>query len=335
MSKKNKAKILIFEDDRNDYQELVQELGSNGLYEIIPNEELFNAFDSGTSLEYVKNIIKRNWDKDLKIIICDLLVKNTNLGKELIDKIRNDEDFYVEDCKSFSALIPIIVYSSTADQNDIDEAIENGANSYVQKPIKTTDMRMKTQNAQKVETLKKQIKKQISCFEKKLQLIEDNFPNRIKKEIIEFKAANKNKTTAFIMTSFAVEHKSVADKIIDILKKHDINGYIADAVGGKHSDDLLPNIEVFMYGCDFGIGIYADDSILENNEKIRINSNLSFEVGYMLSMQKQICILKDKKLTKLNSDLCSKIYVEFDKDDTTNNLEQSLTEWLRNKKIIV
>ena len=65
-------------------------------------------------------------------------------------------------------------------------------------------------------------------------------------------------------------------------------------------------------------------------KRIRINPNLSQEVGYMLGLQKKVCILKDKKLDKINTDLSSWIYQEYTKD----TLEKQLVQWLKNNKFI-
>ena len=331
----NRDKILIFEDTKRDHDKLADELSKNGLYEVMPYADLSTAIDAGTSFDYVKNIIKDNWNKNLKLIICDLIVKNENLGEKLIGKIRNEKDFCVEECKSFSCLIPIIIWTGNAEQNDIDAAISAGANDFAYKPsFDATDQRTIKDNPRKIELLKEKIKRQISFFDQRLEIAQDNIPIGIKDEVKKFKEKHAGKTTAFIMTSFAEEHKKVGEEIIKTLEDFNIKGFMADDTGGKNYDDLLPNIEVFMYGCDFGIGIYADNSILTNHEKIRINSNLSFEVGYMLSLQKKVCILKEKKLPKLNSDLCSKIYVEFE-FKKNKDLKNKLKEWINIKITVI
>ena len=55
---------------------------------------------------------------------------------------------------------------------------------------------------------------------------------------------------------------------------------------------------------------------------------MSQEVGYMLGLQKKVCILKDKKLDKLPTDLAGRIYVEYENEE---DLKQRLGEWITNK----
>ena len=338
-----KTKIFIFEDKRNDYNFLKEELAKHGEYEVISQDGLLNAIAEGTTPKYVENVLKDNWNKGLKLIVFDLLVddakkKTENLGADLIQRIREDKDFIIDECPPFSMLIPIIVVTGTAEQSDIDTARDAGANFYIPKPIKNPENdRQKKESKEIIEQLKAKTRELIFNFEKKLSYI-SVVPSHILNEVAEFKEKYQGRKTAFIMTSFKEEHKKIADEIKIILNKHGITGLLADAEGGENKNDVWPNIEVFMHGCDFGIGIYADDSVLGiskrmkkgDNNKIRINSNLSLEVGYMLGLKKQICFLKEENLDKLNSDLASKIYVNFN----DSNLENKLTEWLKNKKII-
>ena len=188
----------------------------------------------------------------------------------------------------------------------------------------------------------------MDSYDRRLEFM---YPSKLKDEIMAFKATHANEKTAFIMTSFAEEHQNTIALVKEVLKKYDITPCMANKQGGENTDDLWPNIEVFIHGCDFGIGIYADDSILkgkneagekkyENGDerekekekelfkRIRINPNLSQEVGYMLGIQKKVCILKDGKLKHLPTDLAGKIYVPFENDE---DLKKNLGEWIEGK----
>jgi CheY-like chemotaxis protein len=331
MSENGKTKIFFFEDNQKDYDELKEELTKNGLYDVLSNDKLFKAFDKGKSIECVRDIIKEYWNKDLKIIICDLRVKDQNHGKDLIDKIRHDESFCVDKCKLFTALIPIIVYTETTNNKEIYKAIEAGANDFVSKPIVSSDNSVIKMNEEKVESLKRKIKEQIIYFEKKLQML-DNIPAHIKENLESFRKENKGKITAFIMTPFSEGNKKIVTQIQTILKNNNIKGYTADSPGGEYNDNLFPNIQVYLHGCNFGIGIYNDVSKLSSS-KLNINPNLSLEVGYMLALQKKVGLLKDKSLEKLNSDLEEKLYIPFD-IKKPDELEEKIVTWLKNKEII-
>ena len=49
----------------------------------------------------------------------------------------------------------------------------------------------------------------------------------------------------------------------------------------------------------------------------------------MLSKGNKVCLLKDKKLPKLPSDLISKMYKEYDSDDVEGTLPEQLGLWIR------
>ena len=121
-------------------------------------------------------------------------------------------------------------------------------------------------------------------------------------------------------------HNEIEQVLVEHLKKYDILVLRAD--NKEYCDDLLTNILTYMHVCHFGIAIY--ERITEND----FNPNVSFEVGYMMGLDKSVCILKDNTLKTLHSDLAGKIYKPFD----TQNIEQTLVpvidKWLVDKEII-
>lgn len=134
--------------------------------------------------------------------------------------------------------------------------------------------------------------------------------------------------TAFIIMQFSKSklHDEIVKTIKEVLFKYNIIGLRAD--DKEYSDDLLQNISTYMHCADFGIAvferIYNDD----------FNPNVSFEVGYMLGLKKNVCLLKDQTLTELHSDLVGKLYKQFDTHDIPNTLPDNLEKWLKDKGII-
>lgn len=256
--------------------------------------------------------------------MCDIkLNSNDTSGDRMVEAIRNH---VILDFPKWTSLIPIIAITGYAiTQVSI---INAGANFSLNKDKINRDP----------DWFLAVVKRCIISFESTLEFM---YPAELKEKIRLFKNKHANEKTAFIMTSFAEEHKSTIELIYSVLKNHNITPYLANKQGGEHNDNLWQNIEVFIHVCDFGIGIYADDSILKgSNEKehkkrdkelfkrIRINPNMSQEVGYMLGLQKKVCILKDKKLDKLPTDLAGRIYVEYCNDV---DLKKKLGEWITNK----
>ena len=136
------------------------------------------------------------------------------------------------------------------------------------------------------------------------------------------------------MASFLELNMSIAKRVLQILYNYDIRGYIADVPSGLNDKRVWENIEVFMHGCDFGIAIYLDDTEPDKDGKKRdneMNPNINVEVGYMLGLQKEVCILRHTKSERLPSYITGMNYVSF---TTTENLEEVLTNWLLNRGII-
>jgi nucleoside 2-deoxyribosyltransferase len=80
-----------------------------------------------------------------------------------------------------------------------------------------------------------------------------------------------------------------------------------------------------MHGCGFGIAVF--DRIEEES----FNPNISLEVGYMLALKKPLCILKDRTLKTLHSDLVGRLYRVFDPLDPKATIYAQIAPWLRDK----
>lgn len=311
-------KILIIEDIKEDFDELCGLLGNS--YTILPEkfDEMasYIEYRNLSVVEFVIQQIDQNY-KDIFLVLCDIqLGTDVRGGNKVVKAIRAHE---IPSSPNWTSLVPIIAITGYAEYQP--NIIEAGADYSLTKD--TSKYLISTIVDGNVESF--------------IRRLESMYPPRLKNEIKAFKERHLNDITAFIMTSFAEEHQETIKQITDILKENNITPFLADKQGGEHCDDLWSNIEVFIHGCDFGIGIYADDSILKDNDKIdaiehlrriRINPNMSQEVGYMLGIRKKVCILKDKKLDKLPIDLAGKIYVEY-KDK--NDLKNKLCEWLNIK----
>jgi hypothetical protein len=133
---------------------------------------------------------------------------------------------------------------------------------------------------------------------------------------------------AFVMMKFGKTktHDSIIDTIKSTLNKYDINALRAD--DKQYHDDLFPNVLTYMYGCRFGIAVF------ERLEEDDFNPNVSLEVDYMNALKKSVCLLKDKTLKTLQTDLVGKLYKIFDPQDIINTIPSELEKWLRDKDLI-
>lgn len=156
-----------------------------------------------------------------------------------------------------------------------------------------------------------------------------NVPPHIKGSTISFISDNHEyNKNVFIIMPFRKNkfYSSVEKSIRETLKKFGFNPLRAD--DKNYSDDLFSNIETYLYGCKFCVAVH-DREIDENH-----NANVSLEIGYTLGLKKSICLLKEKTVKSLTSDLQGRIYVDFDGENIKGSINSALSKWLKDKNFI-
>jgi len=151
-------------------------------------------------------------------------------------------------------------------------------------------------------------------------------PPEIAESLVTFKQEHPNpSTTAFIMMRMlkTPAHEEINRVIKNTLRQHGITGLRAD--DKEYNADLLLNVRTYMHGCGFGVAVF------ERIEQEEFNPNVSLEVGYMLALGKQVCLLKDRTLKTLHADLIGRLYRPFDPQDIAETIPQELPGWLRDK----
>ena len=130
---------------------------------------------------------------------------------------------------------------------------------------------------------------------------------------------------AFIMMRFGTTaaHTEIVNSIKTVLASRGITGLRAD--DKQYHDDLFPNILTYMYGSGFGIAVF------ERLESDDFNPNVSLEVGYMLGLRKPVCLLKDRTLRMLHTDLVGKLYRSFDPQHPSTTISSEVEQWLKDK----
>jgi len=93
----------------------------------------------------------------------------------------------------------------------------------------------------------------------------------------------------------------------------------------EYHDDLFSNVLTYIYGCGFGVAVF------ERLETDDFNPNVALEVGYMFALGKPVCLLKDRTLKTLHTDLAGKLYRAFDALDPIETIPHELGRWLRDK----
>ena len=121
-------------------------------------------------------------------------------------------------------------------------------------------------------------------------------------------------------------HNEIVEAIRYALDSHGIMGVRAD--DKQYHDDLFPNVMTYLYGCGFGIAVF------ERIEAEEFNPNVSLEVGYMLALKKPVCLLKDRTLKTLHTDLIGKLYKVFDPQNSTETIPEEINQWLSDKGLV-
>lgn len=132
----------------------------------------------------------------------------------------------------------------------------------------------------------------------------------------------------FLVMPFASTplHNEIYKVLKQVLSRFGLNLLRAD--DRSYADDLFANVRTYLYGCSFAIAVF------ERLITDVYNPNVSFEVGFLLGMGKPVCLLKEKTLSRLPSDLIGKLYREFDAQDIRGTLPGQIEQWLRDKRII-
>jgi nucleoside 2-deoxyribosyltransferase len=85
----------------------------------------------------------------------------------------------------------------------------------------------------------------------------------------------------------------------------------------------------YVHGCSFGVAVF--ERLLDDD----FNPNVALEVGYMLALKKPVCLLKDKTMANLHTDLIGKLYRTFDPQDAFESVQPPLRAWASDKGLIV
>ncbi len=151
-------------------------------------------------------------------------------------------------------------------------------------------------------------------------------PNEIQNSLSEFRKDHPNPNrTAFLIMRF--RDKPIYNKIVSELKMIFENNRITllRADDKEYHSDLFLNLQTYMHGC--GIGVAVLDRIQEDD----FNPNVSFEIGYMMSLFKPVLLLKDETIKTMQADLMGKLYKSFDPHSLEDTIKHSTQKWIQDK----
>lgn len=119
----NKCTILLVEDNPNDIELTIRALHKHNLA-----EGLHMVRDGEEALEFLfgkGKYANRDINKKPKVILLDLKLPKVT-GLEVLKKIKEDE---------FTSMIPVVVLTTSREDNDITTCYKLGVNSYIVKPV--------------------------------------------------------------------------------------------------------------------------------------------------------------------------------------------------------
>ncbi len=154
-------------------------------------------------------------------------------------------------------------------------------------------------------------------------------PIEIQESLKRFKFDHPDpRKVAFVIMRFgeSMAHIDIDVGIKEGLKKYGLTGLRADEK--QYHDDLFQNVLTYMHGCGFGVAVF------ERIEEESFNPNISLEVGYMMALGKPVCILKDRTLKILHSDLVGKLYRVFDPLNAGTTIQEQIYPWLKDKGFV-
>ena len=115
--------ILLVEDNPDDIELLMRALRKNNIA-----NDITVAHDGAEALDYLYGSGKwsdRDTNVTPRIILLDLKMPKMN-GLQVLEKVRADER---------TALTPVIILTSSKEEQDLICGYKSGANSYVRKPV--------------------------------------------------------------------------------------------------------------------------------------------------------------------------------------------------------
>lgn len=154
-------------------------------------------------------------------------------------------------------------------------------------------------------------------------------PTEIKESIKRFRRDYPDpEKVAFLMMQYGRTriHSDIVEAIRNTLSRFGLTAVRAD--DKQYHDDIFYNIQTYLYGCGFGIAIF------ERLEADYFNPNVSLEIGFMIALSKKVCLLKDKNIKTLHSDLVGRLYCPFDIQNSDTTIKDALTKWMLDLEII-
>ncbi|MEM8640725.1 MAG: hypothetical protein AAGG51_18190 [Cyanobacteria bacterium P01_G01_bin.54] len=137
-----------------------------------------------------------------------------------------------------------------------------------------------------------------------------------------YKEFPPSRPVGFIIMRFGStpEHSTVLAALEDVSRETGVSLIRADH--RLYHDDLFENVRIYLHGCSFGIAVFEDA------EARGFNPNVSLEVGYLHALRKPVLHLKSSSLSKMPTDLLSKLYCPYDSGNINADTKAFISDWI-------
>ena len=129
----------------------------------------------------------------------------------------------------------------------------------------------------------------------------------------------------FVIMDFDERLLEIYNIIASFFKEKDLIAVRANEA--EFANNLWENTKVYLECCSTAVAIVDGGKTNGDNGEPIYNPNVAIEVGYMLCKGSKICILKDKTLNKLPTDISARLYKEYDSDNLKDTVTQALESW--------
>ncbi|MDY7003503.1 MAG: response regulator [Cyanobacteriota bacterium] len=125
---KNMLSLLVVEDSEEDYAALVRIIRKQGF-----KYPIYHCIDGDDALDFILHTGEYSDPETAPrptLILVDLNLPGTD-GREVIKVIKRHQDLKI---------IPVVVFSTSSNPQDIKICYQEGVNSYMQKPVNLTSL---------------------------------------------------------------------------------------------------------------------------------------------------------------------------------------------------
>lgn len=129
----------------------------------------------------------------------------------------------------------------------------------------------------------------------------------------------------FVIMDFEESLSEIYNIIVSFFKEKKLTAVRAKEA--EFASNLWENTKVYLECCSTAVAIFDKGKTNGDSEEPIYNPNVAIEVGYMLCKRSTICILKDKDLKELPTDLSARLYKEYDSDNLKYTVTQALESW--------